>query len=113
MPYPGWAERPARRGDCREDARPCPYVTCPYHLYLDVNPWTGKIHYNFPELEVWELGQTCALDVADGGGHTLEDVADMVNLTRERVRQIETAAIRKIRAAVESGRFNLGSEDEA
>ena len=35
--------RPKTRGDCANVARPCPYVSCKYHLYIDVNPGTGSI----------------------------------------------------------------------
>ena len=97
-PYPEWAERPRRRRDCENDARPCPFVSCRYHLYLDVVA-SGNVKLNFPDLEVWELAQTCALDVADGNrdGLPLDDVGDLMNITRERVRQVETEAVDKLR----------------
>jgi len=37
-----------------------------------VNPSTGSIKLNFPDKEIWEMEETCALDVADRGGITLE-----------------------------------------
>jgi hypothetical protein len=86
--------RPIRRGDCGDGLRPCPFVSCRFHLYLDVSPGTGSIKLNFPDLEVWELEESCVLDVADRGGKTLEQVGDYMNVTRERVRQIETSAQR-------------------
>ena len=58
---------------------------------------TGSIKTNYPDVQVWEMPRTCALDEADRGGMTLEDVADTLNLTRERIRQIETNALRKLR----------------
>jgi hypothetical protein len=82
-------QRPATRGDCEGNARPCPFVSCKHHLYLDVSPKTGAIHLNFPDLDPDELAETCALDVADRGGVTLEEVGDLMNLTRERIRQLE------------------------
>jgi hypothetical protein len=91
------AERPETRDDCRLSERPCPYVSCKYHLYLDVNPRTGSIKLNFPDLEVWELPETCALDVAERGGMTLEEVGELLNLTRERIRQVESKGIDKLR----------------
>ena len=55
----------ATRAECAEGPRPCPYVSCKHHLYLDVNPETGSIKLNFPDLEVDEMAETCSLDVAD------------------------------------------------
>ncbi len=90
-------DRPGHRSECREAKRPCLYVSCRYHLYLDVNPVTGSIKINFPDKEVWELAQTCALDVAERGGITLEEVGDIMNLTRERIRQVEVSGLDKLR----------------
>ncbi len=78
--------------------RPCPFVSCKHHLYLDVSPRTGAIKLNFPDLEVWEMKETCALDIADRGGTTLEDVGAIMNLTRERIRQVEVRALAKLEA---------------
>ena len=89
-------DRPHTRKDCEEAPRPCPHVSCRHHLYLDVNPHTGTIKLNFPELEVWELGVSCALDVADLGGTAIEQVSELLNVTRERIRQIETQALEKL-----------------
>jgi hypothetical protein len=102
--------RPQTRGDCFDDERPCIWVGCRYHLYLDVNPENGSIKLNFPHLEPWELKHTCALDFAEaptgGEGHgatevrfgrTLEEVALALNVTRERTRQLETKALQKLR----------------
>lgn len=92
------ASRPATRAHCSDGPRPCPHVSCKYHLYADVSPMTGAIKLNFPDLEVWELGESCALDVADRGGTTLEDVGAIMNLTRERIRQVEANALAKLEA---------------
>jgi hypothetical protein len=91
------AERPRVRGQCGEEQRPCPFVSCKHHLYLDVNPETGSIKLNFPDLEVWELAETCSLDVADRGGITLEEVGEILNLTRERIRQVEVRGLLKLK----------------
>ena len=88
--------RPETRGDCAEMERPCPFVSCKYHLYIDVHPVRGSIKINFPDLEVWEMTDTCALDIADRGGITLEEVGEIMNLTRERVRQVETQGLSKL-----------------
>jgi hypothetical protein len=96
-------EKPVARAVCKAAGRPCPYVSCKYHLYLDVNPETGSIKLNFPHLEVWEMGETCALDVAERGGITLEEVGEIMNLTRERIRQVEVRGLLKLKLAAAAG----------
>ncbi len=91
-------EKPRMREECLEGPRPCPFVSCKHHLYIDVSARTGAIKLNFPDLEVWDLGESCALDVADRGGTTLEDVGAIMNLTRERIRQVEVKALAKLEA---------------
>jgi hypothetical protein len=95
--YPDDESRPQTRAECQGVARPCPYVSCAHHLYLDINPTSGAIKLNFPHLEVWEMKETCALDVADRGGITLEEVGEILNLTRERIRQVEVRGLGKMR----------------
>ena len=95
------SQRPRTRADCVNGARPCLFVSCKHNLYLDVNPDTGSIKLNFPDKEIWELEYTCALDVAEKGGITLEEVGEIMNLTRERIRQVETRGLIKLREATE------------
>ncbi|HZH04931.1 MAG TPA: sigma factor-like helix-turn-helix DNA-binding protein [Myxococcaceae bacterium] len=94
--------RPKVRADCVNGPRPCLFVSCKHNLYLDVNPDTGSIKLNFPDKEIWELEYTCALDVAEKGGITLEEVGEIMNLTRERIRQVETRGLMKLREATEA-----------
>lgn len=94
--------RPKNRSDCLEMDRPCLFVSCRFHLYLDVNPETGSLKENFPGKEPWELEETCALDVADRGGITLEEVGSIMNLTRERIRQVEVRGLEKLKDVPES-----------
>jgi hypothetical protein len=97
-------DRPKTRGDCEDMPRPCPFVSCKYHLALDVSGINVKL--NFPDREVWELDETCALDVADRGGVILETVGELLNLTRERIRQIEVRALLKLKAGEPNGEEN-------
>jgi hypothetical protein len=90
--------KPKTRAECIGSERPCPFVSCKHHLYLDVSARTGAIKLNFPDLEVWEMNETCALDVADRGGTTLEEVGAIMNLTRERIRQVEVKGLAKLQA---------------
>ncbi|MCD6497886.1 MAG: DNA-binding protein [Deltaproteobacteria bacterium] len=94
-------EKPTTRSECRHGLRPCPFVSCKYHLYLDVKE-SGAIKLNFPDLDVWELEETCALDVAERGGVTLEEVGEILNLTRERIRQLEVRGLMKMRSHEDS-----------
>lgn len=93
----GSFRKPTTRAECQNGQRPCPFVSCKYHLYLDVNPNTGSIKINFPHMELWDMPETCALDIADKGGTTLEEVGVIVNLTRERIRQVEAVGLAKLK----------------
>ena len=93
--------KPRTRAECATGVRPCPYISCKHHLYIDVSARTGAIKLNFPDIEVWDMNESCALDVADRGGTTLEDVGAIMNLTRERIRQLEVKALAKLNAVDE------------
>ena len=71
-------------------------MTCRYHLYTDVDG-NGEMRLPQPGRALRELTVTCALDVADEGGRTLEEVGQLFGLTRERVRQVEKVALRKFK----------------
>jgi hypothetical protein len=90
--------RPRTREECKYIPRPCPYVMCRWHLYLDVNP-NGSITLNWPGYAPWDIPNCgCALDLAEQNGEqgmTLEAIGIELNITRERVRQIEQRALLK------------------
>jgi hypothetical protein len=90
--------RPHVRGDCIDGPRPCPWVSCVHHLYLEVDSETGALKLNFPDHEPWELPETCSLDVADEGEHNVDQVGQLLNLTGRRVKQIENQAIARAAA---------------
>lgn len=85
--------RPLTRGDCINGPRPCPWRDCRYHLqHQDAHTGAGAPNKLGPgDIE------TCSLDVADGGEQTLLVVGSLLGVVRERVRQIETQAIQKLR----------------
>jgi len=93
----GGRHLPTTRGECRHGPRPCPYVTCRYHLGLDVTRG-GSVYMPWPQMDPWEVPETCALDAAEQGPRTLDEIGALLNITRERVRQIQAAALAKIRA---------------
>ncbi len=51
---------------------------------------------------VADWSQSCVLDVADAGGHTLEEVADLFGVSRERIRQIEEGALDTMRTRIDA-----------
>ena len=87
--YPDHA-RPRTRADCIDGPRPCPFVGCRHHLAIDVNR-SGSIHHTGAR-------ESCVLDVAEGGPRPLIEVGHIIGVTRERVRQLETIALRKLQA---------------
>ena len=78
-------------------SRPCLFVACRHSLYLEVNQSNGSIKLNFPDLEPGELTESCALDVTLLGGITLDAVGNLMNLSRERIRQLEAPALKKLK----------------
>jgi len=89
-------EPPRVRSDCQNGPRPCLWVRCKYNLYLDVTE-SGSIKVNFPDRGPGEMEHSCALDEADRGGMTLTMIAERLNVSRERVRQVEFRILRKLR----------------
>jgi hypothetical protein len=88
--------RPKTRADCFQVRRPCPFVSCRHHLYLEVRS-DGTIGMNFPSLEPGQLKETCALDVAEREKGVTHSIAGRyLNLTRARIGQIERAAVGKL-----------------
>jgi hypothetical protein len=96
-PEPDAIARPRCRAECADVPRPCPFVGCKFHLYLDVSK-RGSIRLNFPELEPDQMpaDASCALDVADQGGISGERLAMMLNVSREGIRQMELGAFEKL-----------------
>lgn len=91
-------ERPRTRAECASVPRPCPYVGCAHNLYLDVTE-IGSIRFNYPDLEPEQMVESCSLDLAARGGMNLESVGAVMNLVRERVRQLEDVALDKVAVA--------------
>lgn len=87
---------PQTRAECIDEPRPCPYATCRFHLAIDIKEETGNLTLVFPDVPIDRMVHTCALDIAESGGATLEEVGALLNMTRERVRQIEMIALAKV-----------------
>ena len=100
-----------RGAEILSHSRPCIRV-CPYSLLYEVTDRGGlKILHpdasGAPDLDY--QGPSCALDEADAGEHTLEEVAVVLNISRERVRQLEDAGLEN--ALVAASRLLTGWED--
>lgn len=89
--------RPRTRAECQDGPRPCPYVGCKFHLYIDVNPDNGSIKLNFPDREPGDLEESCVLDVAERGGLEQTRIAELLNVTTTRVQQLEYNAVLALR----------------
>jgi hypothetical protein len=98
-----YKRRPCTRADCLNGPRPCPWVSCRYNLFLEVNSDTGSIKYNYPDQEIWDVDNSCALDIAEDGELTFEQIGGIFNLTRERIRQISNEILERIRERLFTG----------
>jgi len=54
---------------------------------------------------------SCALDVADEGHHMLDEIGAILHVTRERVRQLESKALRELKHRTGRLRRRLGIEE--
>ena len=104
-------ERPPNREICENGVRPCPYVSCRFHLYLDVRG-DGVLRINFPEREPDELMASCALDMAEDGPRTLDQVAGLMGMSKERARQLEASALQKLRKALGADEFGDPDDED-
>lgn len=98
--YPEGFVRPKQRAECQGGCRPCPLVGCRQHTYLEVIQRGTAIQVNYGGREPADVpaAESCTLDLVDAheGGMTLDEVAQVLGITRERVRQIEKKALEKL-----------------
>lgn len=82
---------PTQRSDCIDGLRPCPWIRCNHHMFWMLNfPWYKTTDEEKVDRILSLEGRTsCVLDMVDGGPSTLEEIGNIMSLTRERVRQIE------------------------
>lgn len=119
--YPKDVQRPLTRGECVDGERPCPWVSCRYHLALDAseerdslkvnfpvrrkNEVTGEEEVDFSEVDLAAMKFTCALDVAALRPlPSLEEFAEIVGLSYDRGFQVISEALQRAHeVAVEIG----------
>ena len=86
--------RPRTRREC-PGMRPCPYG-CQHNTAIEVSPSTGTIKLPFgDDIDDWPE-ENCALSLAERGGMIHEEIAAVMGITRERSRQIEEVALRRL-----------------
>jgi hypothetical protein len=93
--------RPRFRWQCEGIPRPCIFASCKYNMYLKNFTNCGKdFKITFPNIDIWDMDPeaSCCLDIADQGSHTLHEISEILNVTRERVRQIEGKALIKVKS---------------
>ena len=91
--------RPRTRSECVDGPRPCPWWGCKHNCAAEITS-RGSLQLTGDE-------GSCALDLAAEGARTLEAVAELLNLTKERVRQTEAEALAKVRAELEAQAYTL------
>jgi len=70
---------------------------------LDTDHWRGLLETSLARLNPRELAVLkCRFGLGGDDDHTLEEVGAQLGLTRERIRQIQNVALRKLRACMES-----------
>ena len=74
--------------------RPCPRTECRYSLAGDGR----ESRRGRPSGGERDTSETCALDLAERGPQSLVTIGRLFGLSRERIRQIEDTAIRKLGA---------------
>lgn len=82
--------------DACPKARPCPQYACRYHLWADDERPGRPHHGKKPPPKVRRRGESCAIDVAERGEQTTEQIADHLGVTPERTIQIEDRALSKL-----------------
>jgi len=80
-------------GACRALPGPCNRTLCRFNLTSERRDNRGAkpAEHHLPVVR-----ESCALEAAENGGMTLTEIASRFSLTRERVRQIEAGALRKL-----------------
>lgn len=102
---------PKTRAGCVNGPRPCPWLRCRYHMLQDLLPQIWRKPSRRPlgpdQLDpddtdaavdyLFKMPYTCVLDAVGPDSKTLEEVGQIFNITRERIRQLEARAVRRQR----------------
>lgn len=94
---------PRTRAECVNGQRPCQHVSCRHHLLGDI---VNHAHWDTTAQEAFDrrneagCNETCALDIADRGEASDEEIARVFGIPVERVQQIADEANRSARLLV-------------
>ncbi|TXH57067.1 MAG: hypothetical protein E6Q97_05090 [Desulfurellales bacterium] len=94
---------PMTRSGCADIPRPCNRYACRYHLWSNTERQGRPHHGTAPDAKLERVSdETCALDLAERGSMHYREIAPVLGrgFTRERVRQIEHRARRKVEVAL-------------
>jgi hypothetical protein len=80
-------------GACRKLPGQCPHTVCRFNLTSEHRDNRGA---KGAEKRLPVVRESCALEAAELGGMTLEEIASRLSITRERVRQIQLGALAKV-----------------
>ena len=80
-------------GVCRKLPGQCQHTVCRFNLTAERRDNRGA---KPAEMHLPVVREACALEAAERGGMTLEEIATRLSVTRERVRQIEFGALTKL-----------------
>lgn|GEM_PF-6133070 len=96
----------AKRGDCGNVARPCPFSKCRHHLYLSIGFERAgrRVNGKTPKSTLRTVYRqnppppSCTLDVADSGAQSVDETGKHLGLEPSQVHAIEASALKKLRA---------------
>jgi hypothetical protein len=97
-------EAPKNRSECLCMKKPCPWVRCRYHMIWAIidrdckynfkhRHMRGDILESYTDDEIIDIicsmKESCVLDVADKGKHTLDQIGKLVGLSSQRIQAME------------------------
>ena len=106
---------PLTRGECRETfVLSCALTKCRYNLWhADQRRDAGGRPGAPVPLSTVVRFRGCALNVADAGGRTMEEVGELLGVTAKAIQQIEERVLRKLARVAAAERAYRESDGQA
>lgn len=90
--------RPTTRGDCVDGPRPCPFVGCRYHIWLEATQFGAIVTQQDGKLQgMHNMRFTCVLDAAEQGPLPVKQIGRLLGVKKERLRQMERVATARLK----------------